>query len=584
MQNDFPIAKDAYVAFDGFSIKEKIKDRLFQSGLFTDQNFEGSHLSALNDVVAMIGSFLIFNTNKSSANGQFNITKLYDVMNGIVKQLDYKPIGHQSASLTFNLSSTTHPVGSYTIPRYSYIKMGGIAYSIPEDFSFTKNITDSPETLTNSDVGGLLFQGQYIEYPTHIAAGNSNELVTLNVSPDTLIDNFHIHVFVKSTSGKWEQWQQVTSAYLYDSSSKIFEVRFNEKRKYEIKFGNDINGKKLLEDDQVAIYYLKSDGTKGEIGANVLNSQKMTVFRSMRYNQIIIDIAANSNYSAYLDRLIFTNPLPSTYYNAPETIDQIRENAPANFRSQFSLTTHESYKTFIKTNFSNIIHDVQVLNNAEYLDSYNKYFFSLGLTKPQLENRALFNQIRYADSCNFNNIYCFTVPKTIQNTLGYLVPEQKSLILNTIKEEKTLTSEIIIADPVYMALDFAISGSGDLAVDDVSDTIIQVEKESNSRRNDISLANEIDSTIRQFFSRKNSKLGQTVNLNQLNADILAIDGVKNIFTSRSDNSIKLKGVQMILWNPIYPEDLTSVNSNFTLEIFQFPYLDSQNLTPRIVII
>lgn len=280
MQNDFPIAKDAYVAFDGLSIKEKIKARLLQSGLFTDQNYEGSNLSALNDVVAMLGSFLIFNTNKSSANGQFNITKLYEVMNGIVKQLDYKPIGHQTASTTFNLTSQTHPIGSFSIPRYSYIKVGGLGYSLTEDFPFTKGESDNIEVLSELDDGGLLFQGQFVEYPTQLSSGNSHEIVTINVDANTIIDNFHIHVFVKeaTSTGKWEQWQKVTSAYLYNSSSKVFEVRFNEKRKYEIKFGNNINGKKLNEGDQIAIYYLKSNGASGEIGANVISSQKMISF------------------------------------------------------------------------------------------------------------------------------------------------------------------------------------------------------------------------------------------------------------------------------------------------------------------
>jgi hypothetical protein len=586
MQNDFPIAKDAYVAFDGLSIKEKIKARLLQSGLFTDQNYEGSNLSALNDVVAMLGSFLIFNTNKSSANGQFNISKLYEVMNGIVKQLDYKPIGHQTASVTFNLTSQTHPIGSYTIPRYSHIKVGGLGYSLTEDFPFTKGESENIEVLSELDDGGLLFQGQFVEYPTQLSSGNSHEIVTINVDANTIIDNFHIHVFVKeaTSTGKWEQWQKVTSAYLYNSSSKVFEVRFNEKRKYEIKFGNNINGKKLNEGDQIAIYYLKSNGSSGEIGANVISSQKMIGFSTVRYNQILNDIQDNSNYTTYLDRLTFNNPLPSTYYNVPESVEQIRENAPSNFRSQFSLTTHKSYETFIRTNFSNIIHDIKILNNDEYLDSYSKYFFGLGLTKPQLENRALFNQVRYADSCNFNNIYCFTVPKTIPNTLSYMVPEQKSLILSTIKEEKTLTAEIIIADPVYMAFDFAVSDNGSFTLDDIEYTNIVIEKESNSRRDDISIKTEVGDTIRQFFNRKNNKLGQTININQLNADILAIDGVKNVKSQRTDSGVTLEGLQMLLWNPFYTDYLTSVNSNFTLEVFQFPYLNTTNLDSRIVIV
>jgi hypothetical protein len=165
-----------------------------------------------------------------------------------------------------------------------------------------------------------------------------------------------------------------------------------------------------------------------------------------------------------------------------------------------------------------------------------------------------------------------------------MVPEQKSLILSTIKEEKTLTAEIIIADPVYMAFDFAVSDNGSFTLDDIDYTNIVIEKESNSRRNDISIKTEVRDTLRQFFNRKNNKLGQTININQLNADILAIDGVKNVKSQRTDSGVTLEGLQMLLWNPFYTDYLTSVNSNFTLEVFQFPYLNTTNLDSRIVIV
>lgn len=100
MPNDFPVEKDAYVAFDGLSIRDKLRQRLQQTGIFTDQNFEGSNLSAFNDALSMLVSLILYNVNKSSANGQFSISKLYEIMNGIVKELDYKPIGHQTASLS----------------------------------------------------------------------------------------------------------------------------------------------------------------------------------------------------------------------------------------------------------------------------------------------------------------------------------------------------------------------------------------------------------------------------------------------------------------------------------------------------
>ena len=437
MSIESPIAKNAYIAFDGLSIKEKIQERLRQTAIFTDQNAEGSNLSALNDMLGMIGSLLIYNVNKSSVNGQFTMANLYESMNGIVKEIGYSPIGHQTASLVFGLDTVNLNAGSYTIPRFSSISVGGYKYSLADNLAFTR-ISDAgtSESLVTAGESSILYQGEFIEYPTQIAAGNDNEILVINTDANTIVDNFNIVVFVKSSNSPWKEWQKVNSAYLYNTSDEIYEVRFNEKKKYEIKFGNNINGKKLTAGDQVAIYYLKSNGTSGEVGANVLNGKKLIKYNSSKYNTIISDVYdVNFITSTDLQYLNSSNTYPSSYYTAPETVEQIRANAPSNFRSQFSLTTERSYSTFIRTNFSNIIHDVHTMNNETFVDSYTKYFYNLGLTKPQLENRALFNQVRFADSCNFNNIYCFTVPKTINNTLSYISPEQKSLIISTMKGE-----------------------------------------------------------------------------------------------------------------------------------------------------
>ena len=71
LNGNFPVPKDSYLAFDGLTIKEKIKQRLNQTGIFTDQNFEGSNLAALNDVVAMVFSMLLYTLYKVDCTRKF---------------------------------------------------------------------------------------------------------------------------------------------------------------------------------------------------------------------------------------------------------------------------------------------------------------------------------------------------------------------------------------------------------------------------------------------------------------------------------------------------------------------------------
>lgn len=585
---DFPLPADAYINFDGKNIKEAIRKRLNDTGQFTDQNYEGSNLSHYNEIVAYTFSLLMFYLNQQSSEGLFTESQLYENINKIVKQLDYKPIGNQTATLSFEATASNLAAGLYTIPRYSYFELGGVRYSFNEDVTFAKTLNSTAEILADMSREKLLYQGKFVEYPTVVASGNENEILYISQGGGVRIDHFNIHVYVKDViTGKWVEWEQTSSLYLNKANEYKYELRYNENRNYEVKFGNDINGRKLNAGDEIAIYYLQSNGSAGEVGANALNGKQLVFYNSARLNTIVADTRAkevNTNFSPK-NTLSFTNSCVSSFASEPESAASIKANAPGAFRSQFRVVTTNDYETFIKTNFSNLIKDVKVMNNSEYLNNYLRYFTNLGLMDSNLEGRALFNQVNFADSCNFNNVYLFVVPKTVGNSLSYVSPSQKELIIDTIREEKVLTSETILIDPVYLAFDIAIADSENIKINDREDTVILVQKTSNSRRTDDSIRSDVSDTIQSYFSRRNLSLGQVIDLNQLTADVLSIDGIKKIYTYRTDTKSQVEGLRLISWNPAYGDaSLENVVTNITLEDFQFPYLaEDIDFTSKIII-
>lgn len=580
---DYPVPKNAYLAFDGLTIKQKIKDRLNQTKIFTDQNYEGSNLAAFNDAFGMGLSLLVYYLNQSSVNGQFSETTIYENINRIVKELDYKPVGYQTANVNFSMSANNIDAGFYTIPRYSYISIGGINYSLNDDLSFTKTTDGTLEEIKGISDDQILYQGTFLEYPLVTPAGNPNEIIYLAVDDNIKIDNFNIHVYVK-TNDVWEKWNKTQSLYVNDYSDKVYEIRFNQNKIYEIKFGDDINGKQLTSSDSVLIYYLTTNGSDGEIGANSLQGRKMISFSTLNLDSILSQTGLNYISQQQFNNLFLNNRFASSYYSEPESIESIRKNAPGVFRSQFNVSTKKSYQTFIRNNFYNIVQDVVVKNNKEYLDSYIKYYYDLGLTKPQYESRALFNQVNYADSCNFNNVYVFCVPKTVQNNLSYLTPSQKSLILDTIRDEQVLTSETIISDPVYIAFDICVQSSSDISQQDIADTELYIIRNSTSRRNETSIKTDVEKVITDFFDVKNNILGQSLNLQQLNTNILDIDGVSQVYTRNKKTDTLSDRVKMVFWNPVYFDiTISETTSVVKLEDFQFPFLNNKSFVDRITV-
>ena len=60
---EFNLPRNAYAAFDALSIKQLIINRIKQSGLFDDIDYEGSNINGLVDVIAYTYHVLLFYLN-----------------------------------------------------------------------------------------------------------------------------------------------------------------------------------------------------------------------------------------------------------------------------------------------------------------------------------------------------------------------------------------------------------------------------------------------------------------------------------------------------------------------------------------
>ena len=142
----YTIQKGGYVTFDALSLRQLIISRLNQQGIFTDQNFLGSNLASIIDIISYSYNTLLYYLNKTATESMFTEAQLLENINRIVKIIDYSPVGAQTSTLTFNCSANTLTQGFYTIPRYSYLLINSIPYSFNEDIVFAK----TQNTITES--------------------------------------------------------------------------------------------------------------------------------------------------------------------------------------------------------------------------------------------------------------------------------------------------------------------------------------------------------------------------------------------------------------------------------------------------
>jgi hypothetical protein len=116
------------------------------------------------------------------------------------------------------------------------------------------------------------------------------------------------------------------------------------------------------------------------------------------------------------------------------------------------------YNQFIQKNFSSYIKDLYLCNNDVYTNDYLRYYYDIGLDSPQEDSRLNIAQVEFMTSTNFNNVYCFVVPRV--NTLiggripNYLNTTLKHEIVNATADFRGLTHNLVLLDPIYKAVTF----------------------------------------------------------------------------------------------------------------------------------
>ena len=136
---DFNLPQKAYAGFDALTLKNYIIERLNENEKFTDQNFEGSNLAAVIDIIAYSYHVLLFYLNNTASEVNFDQASLYENMNRIVKLIGYKPTGRQTSIVPINaVASANLAKGNYTIRKYSYFLIDDIQYTFLDDVTFNK--------------------------------------------------------------------------------------------------------------------------------------------------------------------------------------------------------------------------------------------------------------------------------------------------------------------------------------------------------------------------------------------------------------------------------------------------------------
>lgn len=578
----------AYNLFNATDIKSFIIEQMKQDGSFKDSDYLGSNLNAMIDAMAVILQQVLFNFSLNSSETAFSTAVLYENMSKIVSLLNYKTAGKQTSMLPvrFHVNITDETTEkNFIIPRFLVVSQN-CNYILKNEI-----VTNINRNKKDFYVNGVLHEGNIQSSDEYIANGDEFETILLEDSyiggTKFISDNFFVVYVDENADGNWKEYTETNSLFLENESALKYEKRFTETYNYEFKFGNGVNGKKLKPGSKVVVFYLVSSGESGMIGSNIITDVTPTYYSSPLYNRILNSTTVDGNYTIYknINYITVSNTGPSTSISYPESVESIRKNAPKIFASQNRLFALSDYKTYIDKNFTTLCKDTYFCTNDDYTSQYLSYFYDLGMSSPQRDNRINIAQIEFMSSTNFNNIYGFILPKV--NTIidgvipNYLNTSLKEEIVNSVQPYKGLSHNLVLMDPVYKAVTFGSYGLDDTYFnkEQLQNRLILV-KNKYTKYSETFIKEYCINSIKIYFD--SLAMGSPVNVGDLSALILQTPGVSKFYILDITGHIENK-LTLFQWNPLYSNEDNKVTQQTEATMpFMYNYFYNVNNLSNLV--
>jgi len=361
------------------TIKSNLKTFLKAQNEFSDYDFEGSGLSTLIDLLS-------YNTHYNAylANMLVNEMFLDSAVKrtsavSIAKHLGYTPrsVRGARATITVQVNSPTGSPSNVTMDRYTPFTttVNGTSFTFLNTVPYT--VTPSGGNYIFTDIE--IVEGQNFEYKYTVASPGPSEKFEI---PSENVDTSTLRVLVQNSSA--DTIQTVYSLYnelsAVESDSLVYYIEENANGRYQIYFGDDVLGKKLIAGNIVIIQYLVSSGSDCNVSS--LLPQTFSLSGTIDGNSnVTITVGSNS-----------TGGAPK------ETISEIKFNAPRQYLSQNRAVTSDDYKTIIQTNYP-LAQSIAVWGGEDNVPPiYGKVLISLkpyagyvisNLTKESIKNDIL---------------------------------------------------------------------------------------------------------------------------------------------------------------------------------------------------
>jgi hypothetical protein len=309
------------------NIKNNLKTFLQSQDILKDYNYEGSALSTLLDILAYNTQYNAYYLNMV-ANEMFLDTALQrDSVVSLAKLLNYVPKSATAPQATVNFRVNQVSDSTLSLPKFTPFlseAIDGVNYNFVAADTYTTSVSANTAVFNNV----ILKQGIRSSVSYVVNSVQNPKYIFQIPNENVDISTLSVIVAQASPDPSSNVYTRATNYLSLDSTSTVYFLQEGKGGKYEIYFGDDVLGKKLVDGQSVFMEYLVTQGVSAT-GAN--------------------NFTLMGNISGYANTSV--QPLvAATQGSEKESLDSIKFQAPKSYSAQGRAVTKEDYITAIKQN------------------------------------------------------------------------------------------------------------------------------------------------------------------------------------------------------------------------------------------
>jgi hypothetical protein len=347
-----------FTNLDFSDLRTQIKDYLRANQNFTDFDFEGSNFSVLIDLLAYNSYITAYNTNMAVNEVFLESATLRENVVSLARNIGYLPRSKRSSranvSFTVDMSQTDARTVKLLAGQVALgaVVNGNYIFSIPEDITTPVN-SDGIAIFDNLPI----YEGIFLTSTFIVDESQPNQRFIL---PNSNIDTTSIRV--KVTDAVTENYTAYDTLLDVGGESRLFLIQEVEGTKYEIRFGDNIIGKKPTNGSRIEVSYIVTNGSFGNGASNFTFSGRLK-------DNNLLDITTGIS-------LLLTQS-KSESGDEIESVDSIKYFSPKVYASQYRAVTSNDYKSLVPYIYPNV-ESVNAYGGDE-LDppEYGKVFISI---------------------------------------------------------------------------------------------------------------------------------------------------------------------------------------------------------------